>query len=268
MQIVTKRRASRAWLILPLLLAATGAGAAKQSPGTTQAEIQVALCSEPDDVISALGLTPRDALRETWLFDDAALTLFNHGVRVRLRTTEAGSELTLKVAVDDCANVPATLLPAKTGKCEHDMHGDKVTAAVSLSTGLYESTAKRLVSGHLTLADALNAAQVRYLTEVAKLWPLPSDIRPLGPIQVLTYRGREQPYDVDSSRLPGGERYVEVSRKVRLADADAARKRFDEDLERSGLEVCADQSAQAANKLRALVRASPDVNANSRRIAP
>ena len=241
----------RFFSLLLLAMAAT----ANAKDASTQAEIQVAVCSDADQVVHALDLSPRDAARETWLFDDAALTLFERGLRLRLRATESGNELTLKAAVDDCAKVPPKLLPPKVGKCEHDVHGDKVTAAVSLSTRLYESDAKKLVAGRLALADALSPAQVRYLTEEAKAWPLPSDLRPLGPIKVSVYRAREKPYDVDASSLPTGERYVEVSRKVPLADAETARKRFDDDLARSGLTLCSDQSAQAVNKLRALVRA-------------
>ena len=252
MHLVTKRPATSTWFFLPLLVAATGAGNAKDA--STQAEIQVAVCSDADQVIRALDLQPRDAPRDTWLFDDASLTLFERGLRLRLRATESGNELTLKAAVEDCAKVPPKLIPPKAGKCEHDVHGDKVTAAVSLSTRLYEGDAKKLLAGRLPLAEALSAAQVRYLTEEAKVWPLPSDLRRLGPIEVLTYRARAKSYDVDASRLPTGERYVEVSRKVPLADVEAARKRFDEDLARSGLTLCPDQSAQAVNKLRALLR--------------
>ena len=129
-----------------MLLAATGRDA-KDAPVKTQAEIQVAVCSEVDQVIRALDLLPRDTPRDTWLFDDASLTLFGRGLRLRLRSTESGNELTLKAAVEDCAKVPPKLLPPKAGKCEHDVHGDKVTAAVSLSTRLYESDAKKLARG-------------------------------------------------------------------------------------------------------------------------
>ena len=255
MRIAARQCSTTAWVVASCLLAASiAAGKSVHDPAATQAEIQVALCSEPDQVVRALDLAPRGTPRATWLFDDPELTMFKRGLRFRLRATDSGSELTLKAAVADCALVPPALLPPKVGKCEHDMHGDQVTAAVSLSTRLYESVAKKLLSGRLPLADALSPAQVRYLTEVTKLWPLPNDLRLLGPIEVLTYRARDKPYDVDASRLPTGERYVEVSRKVPLADADAARKRFDDDLARSGVAVCSDQSAQAVNKLRALLR--------------
>jgi hypothetical protein len=256
-RIATARHSTTAWLVLASLLAASVATAkGTHGPAAQQVEVQISLCSDPDEVVRALGLEPRDTIRETWLFDDAALTLFERGLRFRVRATDSGTEITLKAAVDHCTGVSPALVPAKVGKCEYDMHGDSLTAAVSLSTRLYESTAKRLLAGRLALADALSATQVRYLTEAVKLWPLPPDLRQLGPINVLAYRARDRPYDVDVSRLPSGERYVEISRKVALADAVAARKSLDNDLARGGIAVCADQSAQAVNKLRALLRAN------------
>jgi hypothetical protein len=256
MRIVMARRTPTVLLITVLIVAVPLArGKTSHASGTTQAEIQVALCSEPDQVIRALDLASRGGVRDTWLFDDAALTLFDRGLRIRLRATETGSELTLKAAIDDCAHVPRALIPAKAGKCEHDVHGDSVTAAVSLTSRLKAPVVDALVSDRLPIAEVLSPAQASYLREAAKLWPLPSDLRPLGPIKVSTYRAREKPYDVDVSRLPTGERYVEVSRKVALGDVDAARKGFDDDLARSGVTICVDQSAQAVNKLRALLRA-------------
>lgn len=256
MRIVMVRRIPIVLLVAGLVLAAPLAQARTSgASGMTQAELQVALCADPDQAIRALDLVPRGGARETWLFDDAALTLFDRGLRIRLRVSGGASELALKAAVDDCANVPRELIPEKAGKCEHDVHGDAVTAAVSLTSRLDDSSVKALLSGNLPLVDVLSPAQGRYLREVAKLWPLPAGLHPLGPVKVSTYRARKKPYDVDVSRLPAGERYVEVSRKVALAVVDAARKSFDADLARSGVAVCVDQSAQAVNKLRALLRA-------------
>jgi hypothetical protein len=244
-------------LVAAAILAAAPpvSGKTNHASDSTQAEIQVALCSEPDQIVRALDLAPRGGVRETWLFDDAALTLFDRGLRIRLRATDGDSELTLKAAIDDCAHVPHTLIPAKAGKCEHDVHGENVTAAVSLTSRLKASVVEALISGRLPIAEALSPAQASYLSEAAKLWPLPSDLRPLGPVKVSTYRARAKPYDVDVSRLPTGERYVEVSRKVALGEVDATRRDFDDDLARSGVTVCVDQSAQAVNKLRTLLRA-------------
>jgi hypothetical protein len=255
MRIAMAWRTATVLLFAALLAAAPLAfGKSNHASGPAQAEIQIALCSEPDQVVRALDLVPRGDVRETWLFDNSALTLFDHGLRIRLRATDGAGELTLKAAIDDCANVPRALIPAKAGKCEYDVHGDTVTAAVSLTSRLAASVTKGLVAGRLPLAEALSPAQARYL-QTAKLWPLAADLRPLGPAKVSSYRGREMPYDVDVSRLPAGERYVEVSRKVALADVAAARTTLDNDLARSGVTVCVDQSAQAVNKLRTLLRA-------------
>jgi hypothetical protein len=254
-RIATARHSTTAWLVLATLFAASVAMAkGARDPAALQVEVQMALCSDPDEVVRALGLEPRDTPRETWLFDDGRLTMFERGLRFRVRATDSGTEVTLKAAVDHCTGVSPALVPAKVGKCEYDMHGDSLTAAVSLSTRLYDSTAKRLIAGRVPLADVLSAPQVRYLTEAVKLWPLPPDLRQLGPIDVIAYRAREKPYDVDVSRLPSGEHYVEISRRVALADAAAARKGLENDLARGGIAVCADQSAQAVNKMRALLR--------------
>jgi len=61
------------------------------------------------------------------------------------------------------------------------------------------------------------------------------------------------PYDVDISRLPAGERYIEASRKIALAKVSAARKTFEDDLARGCGTACVDQAAQAVNKLHALL---------------
>ena len=73
-------------------------------------------------------------------------------------------------------------------------------------------------------------------------------------MRVRTYRTKGGLYDVDISQLPTGEQYVEISRKVPVADATRAMRVLKTDLSRSGVEMCADQSAQVVNKLRALLR--------------
>ena len=254
-RIAGQQRTQGAWLAVAILLVTPSAtGKARHDPAATQVEIQIALCSEPEKIVRALDLAPRGRSGDNWLFDDDALTLFEHGLRFRLRPVRGGSELTLKAAVDDCAGVPRELVPAKAGKCEYDMHGETMTPSVSLTSHLDASEVASLLSGKLPLAAALSAAQVRFLMESTNLWPLPLGLRPLGPIEVSSYRARDLPYDVDVSRLPSGDRYVEVSRKVAVADAATSRKTFDGDLARSGVTVCADQSAQAVNKLRGLLR--------------
>src|SRR5206468_2242542 len=83
-------------------------------------------------------------------------------------------------------------------------------------------------------------------------WPLPPGIHGLGPMQVQTYRTKGKLYDIDMSQLPDGKKYAEISRKVPRADATRTMVAMEADLARAGVERCADQSSQIADKLRSL----------------
>jgi hypothetical protein len=111
-----------------------------------------------------------------------------------------------------------------------------------------------LLSGRIMPAQALSAAQIRYLREMAGIWPLPPGIGALGPMQVRTYRTKGKRYDVDISQLPSGERFAEISRKVPLTDAMRAKEVMEADISNAGVAMCADQSSQAGRKLRSLLR--------------
>ncbi len=254
------RRLPVAIAVLPLaaiaavLAACPATAVAGGKPKVANAEVQVALCGDPAAIERALKLAPRGPPQAVHLFDDAALSLFARGVRIRLRSGPDGDELTLKVADQDCAAVPPALLPRGAGKCEYDLHGDKLAGAVSLSQRIGADAARDLVAGRASLASQLAPAQVGYLRDVVKLWPLPDGVAALGPIALTTWRDAGKRYDVDVTRLPGGDGYVEISRKVAADDVPRARAGLDRDLRQAGVEACADQSAQAVNKLRALQR--------------
>ena len=219
-----------------------------------QAEIQIGLCAPGDRIVQTLALRPRGSPIDVWQFDDDALNLFGHGLRFRLRVQESGrAELTLKVANQDCARLDPALVPQTDGKCEYDLYGGSVSGTVSLTRRLTARSTRDLLGGQATLAQALGPAQVRYLRDAVGLWPLPSGVHSLGPMQVRTYRTKDGHYDVDISQLPGGQDFVEISRKVALLDASAAMKDMEAYLSRSGIAMCADQSSQARSKLRALL---------------
>ena len=251
-------RNARAAAAIIFAMTAAGSGAAAGDPPRgappTRTEIQIALCSTPERIERALDLRSRGAPIKVWLFDDASLTLFGRGLRFRLRVAGDRSELTLKVADQDCARLDPKVVPPGEGKCEYDIHGTRMAGAVSLSRSLGASSADELLAGRATLARVLSASQIGYLRDVVGMWPLPPGIRALGPLEVRSYRTKGKPYDVDISRLPAGEEYVEISRKVLVADADRATGALEADLSRAGIEMCADRSAQAVNKLRSLVR--------------
>ncbi len=225
-----------------------GAQADARAP---QVEVQIGVCAEPDAAVHALSLRSRGAPLQVWLFDDPDLTVFARGLRFRLRVAADHSELTLKVANRSCDEA----IPAHDGKCEYDAHGDTLTGAVSLTRPLDAAQTRDLLSGRLRLADAMSPAQIAYLRDVVQAWPMSANVRPLGPVDVRRYRGKPfgASYDVDISTLPGGARYIEISRKVAVADAQRSRAKLEADLARAGVPACEDQTAQAQNKLRSLL---------------
>ena len=219
-----------------------------------QAEIQIGLCAPPDQIVRALELRPRGTPINVWQFDDAALTLYGRGLRLRLRVAVDGrSVLTLKVANQDCAQLDHKWVPPDEGKCEYDVYGASTAGAVSLNRSLSAKSTSDLLAGRLALAKALSPVQLGYLREVAGMWPLPPGIRELGPAQVQTYQTKGKLYDIDMSQLPNGKNYAEISRKVPRADATRTMIAMEADLARAGVEKCADQSSQIADKLRSLL---------------
>lgn len=246
-----------------ILFAAAAAqpGAAPAEPskstGALRAEIQIGLCAPAGQIVRALDLNPRGGPIKVWLFDDEALTLFASGVRLRVRVTADGrSELTLKVADQDCALLDPKSVPPTEGRCEYDLHGAHTAGAVSLIRRLGAKNTSDLLAGRIAVEQVLGPSQIHYLRDILGAWPLPPGLRRLGPTEVRTYRTGSRLYDIDVARLPGGEEFVEISRKVPLADATRAKDALEADLSRAGVPMCADQSAQAVNKLRALLRGS------------
>jgi hypothetical protein len=238
---------------LALSLALGVAGWPAAAAPEAQLDLQFSLCTSPAEVQRALALEQRGAPFEVWLFDNPALELLNHGLRIRLRGAGTKSkELTLKLAAQDCSKLPP--LPRGEGKCEYDSHDTTISGSLSLTRKLAAGRANALLAGQLALADVLSPTQLSALRNAPGGWPLPADLRALGPTRVSAYLSGDKAYQVDISELPGGERFIEISRKVALSDAEPARRRFEADLAKSGVDVCADQSAQAVNKLRALLR--------------
>jgi hypothetical protein len=239
------------WTVCACSWSRADAAGTRASP---RAEIQVALCGQPDAIERALELVPRGPDYETWLFDDADLSMLQRGLRIRLRVKPKDSELTVKIAAQDCGALAPGLVPKKEGKCEFDVHGEHIEGVVSLTRTLDASAVQGLIAGRKPMAQALSAAQVRYLRQRAGAWPLPTDLRALGPIANRVLETPDKIYDVDLSRLPGGEQYLEISIKVPRDDVGRARTALAIRLAQSKVEVCADQAGQAATKLRQLLQ--------------
>ena len=254
---MTRNATALVAMIFATAAAPTVATAAVPPPGAkgARAEVQLGLCAPTDRIVQALALRPSGTPIKVWQFDDAVLTLFGRGVRLRLRVAADGrSEFTLKVADQDCARLERSLVPSGEGKCEYDVHGASMAGAVSLTRHLSAASTKELVAGRVPPAQVMSPAQIRYLREGVGIWPLPTGTRALGPMLLKTYRTPDKRYDIDITQLPDGVEYAEISRKVPAADATRVQATMEADLSRAGVEICADQTSQAVNKLRSMLR--------------
>jgi hypothetical protein len=242
-------------LLAAAVAAAPIAGAASTGKNAARAEVQLELCAPADQVVPAPNMHPRAVPITVWQFDDNALSLYARGLRLRLRATPDGrSELTLKASDVDCRRIGPTTVPPGEGKCEYDVYGANTTGSVSLNRRLDPRRTAGLLAGRITLAQTLSSAQIAYLRDQTGSWPLPHGVRKLGPIALETYRCAADHYDLDISRLPDGQRYVEIARKVPLADAASAMEDMRRHLSAAGVATCSDQSSQALGRLRALLR--------------
>lgn len=220
-----------------------------------RAEVQINLCSEPQEIVRALALeAAAGAPTQVWYFDNADLVLARRGVVVRLRLKSGEAELTLKVADQDCARGAAAAIPKNDGKCEYDLHGSHLKGAVSLSRSLQDSEVQDLLAGRRVLTQVLSGAQVGYLRDVLYAWPLPDALLRLGPAYIENYRSPMGPFVVEMWRLPSGRRFVELSQKTGLEAASGLQATLADALRQAGVQVCEDQASQARIKLEDLLR--------------
>jgi hypothetical protein len=237
-------------LICANLATASNAGEGARIGG---AEVQINLCSEPRQIIAALHLERKGSKhQEVWYIDTPGLDLFRQGVMFRLRIKDRKSELTLKVANQDCTGVNPGLLPADQAKCEYDVRGAQVVGAVSVTRILDDGQVRGLIDGRLALADLLSQAQIRYLKEVVALWPLVPGLKCLGPARVETYHTKGQPFVVELWQLPSGRHYEEISQKSSLKDAPRVTAALEGILSRNQVQLCPDQGSQTGSRLREL----------------
>lgn len=247
-------------VVLSVLLCANlpTAAIAGESARIGGAEVQINLCSEPQRIIEALHLERKGAKpQEVWYVDTPGLDLFRQGVMFRLRIKDRKSELTLKVAKQDCAKVNSDLLPADQAKCEYDVRGAHVVGAVSLTRILDDGQDHSLIEGRLALADLLSQAQIRYLQEVVALWPLIPELKCLGPAQVETYYMKGQSFVVELWQLPSGRHYEEISQKSSLKDAPLVNSALEGILRRNQVQLCPDQGSQTGSRLKVFLNLSP-----------
>jgi len=241
-------RTGRDLLGAMLFVAAFGAADELRAAPPPPAEVQINLCAAPERVALALGLAA-DGVRTAWYFDTRDLALANRGVVFRLRQAASATELSMKIARQDCAALPSALIPKGEGKCELDLHGDSMHGAVSIARALDAEASAALLAGRMTLREALSPAQIRFLDQRLGLWPPPDGIVRLGPVRIDAYRRKAERFVLEAWTLPGGETHLEISQKSTSDRAYGVRDALLRRLAAADVAVCADQSSQSARKL-------------------
>lgn len=234
-----------------LALAAAGGVAAQQRA----AEVQVKVCSEPQQAISALRLAAaKPSHMRVWLFDTPAFSLQQRGLLVRLRDDGRRVELTVKARVENCARVDARTLGAR-GKCETDLHGNHVQDAVSVSGRPRKAQARELIDADATAAAALLpaalTAEQRALIE-SQGGLQATGLKRYGPAPVVLYDWPGTEAEVEVWTLPNTPPLMEVSQKSTATAAPALRQRLEQQLAAAGLTLCADQASRTPARLKAL----------------
>jgi hypothetical protein len=158
--------------------------------------------------------------------------------------------LTLKAGKQDCRTLPPNAVPSGEGKCEYDMYGDTLSGAVSLSRTLDAATTRDQLARKVAVEAVLSPAQASFLRDVVKAWPLPAELRALGPIANRVYKASK--YDVDISTLPDGQGHPESTDKVPLDRAARDYRKLMRFLASAKVEVCPSQEGQAAAKMKRL----------------
>jgi len=239
---------------LPIVCAgAIGPAAGLAAARAQKAEVQINLCSAPEETVRSLHLEAARAERyEVWYVETADIALFRSGVVVRLRIKGHSTELTLKFADPDCARIAPALLPAEQSKCEYDVRGASAAGAVSISRTLSDVELRALLAKPGDLQALLSPAQVEFLRHRG-VWPLPAPLVRLGPAQVQPYRRKGDKFVVEVWQFPSGLRLLEISQKTKLASAPDLNAELQARLNRHQLAICPDQGSPAAAKLRDLL---------------
>lgn len=238
---------------LALCAGTVGAPAGLAATQPQKAEVQINLCSTPDETVKQLHLEPMRAERyEVWYFETTDMALLRSGIVARLRIKERSTELTLKFAAQDCARIAPALL-ADRSKCEYDVRGASAAGAVSISRTLTDQQLQSLFANPGDLQTLLSPAQIHFLRTEARVWPLPAPLVRLGPARVQPYRRTGEEFVVEAWQFPSGLNLLEISQKAKLSSAPGLNKDLQARLTRHQVAICTDQGSPAGAKLRDLL---------------
>jgi hypothetical protein len=223
-------------------------------------EIKMML-EEVDDGPTILGVDPQGfEARSVTFYDTKDLDLYASGVVLRSRTAVgAEDDTTAKIRPLKETNVARGYVGKDGFKCEYDKNvGKNAVSSCSLKKEKEAYRIERVARGVDTPDEIFSSAQIAFVEAHAAV-PNWSEVKPLGPIpaQVWKVETRALPAgDITLERwnVPGGERSLEISIKVKGRDARDAESSLKAWVTSLGLHASSAQDTKTKAALTALTR--------------
>jgi hypothetical protein len=224
----------------------------------TKVEIKMML-EEVDDGPSILGVDPQAfEARSVTFYDTGDLDLYAKGVILRSRTAiNADDDTTAKLRPLKESNVARGYVGRDGFKCEYDKNvGSRAVSSCSLKKEKEAYRIERVTRGVDTPDEIFSSAQIAFVEAHATV-PDWSKVKAIGPIPAQVWKIATPAIDSDDITLerwnvPGGERSLEISVKVKGNEARDAEKALKAWVSSLGLHTASTQESKTAAALRAL----------------
>lgn len=206
---------------------------ASATQGVSEVEIKFTVRPEQElYAVRQLDLDEDEAdARRIFFIDSPALELYDQGLILRARSKEGDDDdSTVKIRPIEPDGIDADWHDLAGFKVQADIVGDKVIRSASLSALQKENEVPEAAEGKRPIARLFSEEQERFAHTHSKVTPDYSQLRLLGPVDVLRWKiaDRRLPYEltVEEWRLPNGADLLEMSIKVAPQDEHAGLARF------------------------------------------
>ena len=219
------------------------------------------LLEEVDDGPSILGVDPQGfEARSVTFYDTTDLDLYAKGVILRSRTAvDAEDDTTAKIRPLKESKVARGYVGKDGFKCEYDKNvGASAVSSCSLKKEKEAYRIERVARGVDEPDEIFSSAQIAFVEAHATV-PDWSKVKALGPIPAQVWKVETRALASDDVTLerwnvPGGERSLEISVKVKGRDARDAEKSLKAWVTSLGLHASSTQETKTKAALTALTR--------------
>jgi uncharacterized protein YjbK len=208
---------------------------AEGTAGTQGVELKVTVSEEKEDAAArAFGLNRKAGeRRRIFFFDTPDLALFKHGVVLRAREVKGGKDdSTVKIRPVDPEKLSDKWHGLKGFKIEADGVGNKLTRSASLSVEQGDDEIKAVERNLRAIEKLYSPEQELLLAEMSPVRVNFKELRVLGPVDAVrwevTHEALTYPITAEEWTLTDGWDLLEMSIKVKTAQASTASAAFDE----------------------------------------